>query len=196
VEAAISLRRTLPYACSGQPEGSAGRVIPLLFDLAPNGVYPASGVAAGTGALLPHHFTLTPRRGVVVSVALSIASRRLGVTQRSALRRPDFPQHGGRRPPTVPQPRGPLRHLFQCSRVSPAVKLTRQPTGSVCGEIFTNSPAIPPASLPRRSCCSGRGLEAASLPLRYRGSCRDGSEWGHRGSATAALRPTVCRVPP
>ena len=36
--------------------------LPSLFGLAPCGVYPASGFTARSGALLPHHFTLTPAR--------------------------------------------------------------------------------------------------------------------------------------
>src|SRR5436190_2224117 len=50
----------------------------------------------GTGALLPHRFTLAvagfPRRlGGLISVALSFVSRRLGITQHTALRSSDFP---------------------------------------------------------------------------------------------------------
>jgi len=58
--------------------------------------WPAGHPAAGE--LLPHHFTLAfdelrrPHRiGGVISVALSFGSPRLGVTQRPALRSPDFP---------------------------------------------------------------------------------------------------------
>ena len=58
---------------------------------------PASRLAPGPGALLPHRFTLAcPSRcreaiGAIVSVALSVASLRLGVTQHPALWSPDFP---------------------------------------------------------------------------------------------------------
>ena len=51
----------------------------------------------GRGALLPHHFTLTWRQGEpdaiggLLSVALSVGSRRPGVTWPLALRSPDFP---------------------------------------------------------------------------------------------------------
>ena len=54
------------------------------------------------GGLLPHHFTLArtaafaAAAGGVVSVPLSVGLRRLGITQRPALRSPDFP-HRGRR---------------------------------------------------------------------------------------------------
>jgi hypothetical protein len=51
------------------------------------------------GALLPHHFTLTvPVRGLggMFSVALSVGSRRPGVTWHPALWSPDFPPVAGR----------------------------------------------------------------------------------------------------
>jgi hypothetical protein len=54
--------------------------------------WPAGRPAAG--GLLPHHFTLTgllAETGGVISVALSFGSPRLGITQRAALRSPDFP---------------------------------------------------------------------------------------------------------
>ena len=69
-------------------------VSPPLFGLAPGGVCLAARVAAGTGELLPHRFTLTPLasgRGGLLSVALSSSSPRLGVTQHPALWSPDFP---------------------------------------------------------------------------------------------------------
>ena len=47
------------------------------------------------GALLPHHFTLTPlargQRGGIFSVALAVGLRLPGVTWRPVLRSPDFP---------------------------------------------------------------------------------------------------------
>ncbi len=73
-----------------------------LFGLAPDGVYQASDVTIGTGALLPHRFTLTgnlrraarrsPRNpGGLFSVALSLGSPPLDVIQHPALWSPDFP---------------------------------------------------------------------------------------------------------
>ena len=67
----IPLGHTLPYASCDRTRrhrasnpyptfphrGSRG--IASLFGLAPGGVYRAPGVATGTGALLPHRFTLT-----------------------------------------------------------------------------------------------------------------------------------------
>ena len=99
-----------------------------IFGLAPGGVCHAACLAAGRGELLPRHFTLTPRlrsgrrpgcplrlgampraepRGGIFSVALSIASRRPGVTRHPALRCSDFPHRpSADRPVLLP---GPLR---------------------------------------------------------------------------------------
>ena len=89
------------------PSGSAS-----LFGLAPGGVYRASNVTIGTGALLPHRFTLTKALraavphaallhvmacrgarwpGGLFSVALSLGSPPLDVIQHPALWSPDFP---------------------------------------------------------------------------------------------------------
>ena len=91
--AIIHLGLMLPSTSSSHTRGLGGRTqYLLLFDLAPNGVYQASDVTIGTGALLPHRFTCTtPKRCSLLSVALSIASPLLGVTQHPALRSPDFP---------------------------------------------------------------------------------------------------------
>ena len=66
-----------------------------LFDLAPGGVCLARPVTRPAGELLPHRFTLTcasrSRRGGLLSVALSLASRPVGVTHHRVLRSPDFP---------------------------------------------------------------------------------------------------------
>ncbi len=56
--------------------GRAARYVPL-FGLAPGGVYPASPVTRRTGALLPHHFTLTPpkaRRYTFCCTCLRVAA--------------------------------------------------------------------------------------------------------------------------
>jgi hypothetical protein len=68
-----------------------------LFGLAPSGVYQATRVTSSAGVLLPHRFTLTTHRpkgrsfGGLLSVALSLTSRPVGVTDHSVLRCPDFP---------------------------------------------------------------------------------------------------------
>jgi len=68
----------------------------ILFGLAADGVWPATDCYQPHGALLPHHFTLTcavlPRpSAVMLSVPLSVASRRPAVSRHPALCSPDFP---------------------------------------------------------------------------------------------------------
>ena len=66
---------------------------PPLFDLAPDGVYLAGRSPGRRWALTPpFHRCPGQVRGCVISVALSFGSPRLGVTQRPALRSPDFPR--------------------------------------------------------------------------------------------------------
>ena len=85
----------LPGDCS-RALRSAERRRPPIWPCSGWGL-PASRLAPGPGALLPHRFTLAcpPRErgaiGAMVSVALSVASLRLGVTQHPARRSPDFP---------------------------------------------------------------------------------------------------------
>ena len=70
-----------------------------LLGFAPGGVYRASQVALAAGALLPHRFTLTCATasklaaaiGGVLSAALSLTSRSVGVTDNPVLWSPDFP---------------------------------------------------------------------------------------------------------
>ena len=90
----------MPGASSGHTrEHHAGRASPalasriaLLFDLAPGGVYRADPVTRAAGELLPHRFTLTAREGGgLLSVALSMGSPPLAVSQHPALRSSDFP---------------------------------------------------------------------------------------------------------
>ena len=99
-ETVISLGRRLPGASSGHTrERHAGRASPILADrialllgLAPSGVYRAGAVTRAAGELLPHRFTLTAREGGgLLSVALSMGSPPLAVSQHPALRSPDFP---------------------------------------------------------------------------------------------------------
>jgi len=56
----IHLGCMLPYISSNLPGDLGGQPSNVsLFGLAPDGVYQASPVTRGTGALLPHRFTLT-----------------------------------------------------------------------------------------------------------------------------------------
>jgi len=79
----------------GQPEAAAGHRMRLLFGLAPGGVCHALDV---TTEAVRSYRTFSPlpcfakaTRGCVFSVALSVGSPLLGVTQRPALWSPDFP---------------------------------------------------------------------------------------------------------
>ena len=79
----------------------------ILFGLAPNGVWPATRCCQRHGALLPHHFTLTcaalPQpSAVMLSVPLSVASRRPAVSRHPALCSPDFPPRVGTRGDCLP----------------------------------------------------------------------------------------------
>jgi hypothetical protein len=95
----IHLGRTSPYASSDLPGARAGRapqpkgcMPPYLVLLRVGFTLPRC--CRQRGALLPHHFTLTSRRGGIggiFSVALSVDSRPPGVTWHPALRSPDFP---------------------------------------------------------------------------------------------------------
>jgi hypothetical protein len=63
----------------------------FLFGLAPDGVYPATAVTSGA---VRSYRTISPlprKRGGIFSVALSIDSRRPGVTWQPVLWSPDFP---------------------------------------------------------------------------------------------------------
>jgi hypothetical protein len=116
--AAIHLGPRLLEASSDQPEGGPGRPLPSYLVLLRVGFTqsflrrrrpkdpPCEGPAGhpAAGALLPHRFTLTlpasttlKSEGRSVSVALSVASPRLGVTQHPALWSSDFPPSFGKK---------------------------------------------------------------------------------------------------
>ena len=87
----IHLGHSSPNDSSSLPECNTGRVTALLFGLAPSGVYPATDV---TISAVRSYRTISPlptEVGGIFSVALSIDSRRPGVTWHSALWSPDFP---------------------------------------------------------------------------------------------------------
>src|SRR4029077_16065651 len=80
----------LRHAKRATPERRSAR---SLFGLAPGGVYLAGRSPGRRWALTPPFHRCPGRvRGCVFSVALSFGSPRLGVTQRPALRSPDFPR--------------------------------------------------------------------------------------------------------
>ncbi len=90
----IYLALMLPPGSSDQPGDRPGVLISLYSVLLRMGFTQPAGHPAA-GELLPHHFTLTRSQcyqcGRYVSVALSVGSPLLGVTQHPARWSPDFP---------------------------------------------------------------------------------------------------------
>jgi len=87
-----------PFNKGPGPTMSATRAADaFLFGLASDGVYLAGSVTRPAGELLPHRFTLTgplnmsTGLGGLLSVALSLVLRPVGVTHHRVLRSPDFP---------------------------------------------------------------------------------------------------------
>jgi hypothetical protein len=97
--AVIPLDQALLPGSSDLPESPTERAAPpLLFGLAPRGVYPANPDYSGRGALLPHLFTLAPRsnprgRYVFCGTIRETRFERIppAVSRHAALWRPDFP---------------------------------------------------------------------------------------------------------
>ena len=84
-------------SCGLPKTGDASNVMVFVWPCSKWGL-PCRLCCQRRGALLPHHFTLTRARqaigehvGGVFSAALSITSRRPGVTRHFALWSPDFP---------------------------------------------------------------------------------------------------------
>jgi len=89
----LDTSRSLPES-RGEPDQFTVGTSPTssLLGLAPGGVYLAERVASLAGELLPHRFTLTRENpGGLLSVALSLTSQPVGVTDHLVLRSPDFP---------------------------------------------------------------------------------------------------------
>ncbi len=108
-----------PLAPKNSHSGGPPSTVPL-FKLAPGRACLAAGRPAVARGLLPHDFNLTgrgqdPRHthraealrvlfGGVISVALSLGSPRVGVTDFPALWSPDFPPVDGDCPPAISCP--------------------------------------------------------------------------------------------
>ncbi len=93
----IPLGTASPPCSSNLPGNDAGRVIVPLFGLAPSGVCLATRRCprvrcALTAPFHPYHACLATPFGGLFSVALSVDSRRPGVTWHPALWSPDFPR--------------------------------------------------------------------------------------------------------
>ena len=94
----IPLGLTSPSGSSNLPGSSAGHANAPLFGLAPSGVCHATrrcprARCALTAPFHPYHARLATPFGGLFSVALSVGSRRPGVTWHSALWSPDFPRN-------------------------------------------------------------------------------------------------------
>jgi hypothetical protein len=107
-----ALAPTFRWIASDGPPSTAP-----LFELAPGGACPAAGHPAAARGLLPHDFNLacaslpaplnagrSSAIGGVVSVALSLGSPRVAVSDLPALWSPDFPPADGVCPPAIPRP--------------------------------------------------------------------------------------------
>jgi len=117
-------------------DGPCGPFCPLL-GLAPDGVCRARPVTRPAGELLPHRFTLTggplSRRrlaaGGLLSVALSLTFRPVGVTHHRALWSPDFPPAVLPRPAaarSAPLPRPGSRNRNAAAEGSPLTRGVRR----------------------------------------------------------------------
>ena len=123
----IPLGASSPIRSSNLPGPDAGRVMRSLFGLAPGGVCRA-GLLPGSRCALtaPFHPCHASRRTVrrYLSVALSVGSRRPGVTWHRALWSPDFPRHPA--PRRVPDDAtvwpAPPRALSHAMPPSPATR--------------------------------------------------------------------------
>ena len=93
----IPLGAASPRRSSNLPGDTAGRGMVSLFGLAPGGVCRAGLLpdsrCALTAPFHPCHARLATPFGGLLSVALSVGSRRPGVTWHRALWSPDFPRH-------------------------------------------------------------------------------------------------------
>ena len=111
----IPLGASSPIRSSNLPGPDAGRAMRSLFGLAPGGVCRAGLLpdsrCALTAPFHPCHALPEEPFGGLLSVALSVGSRRPGVTWHRALWSPDFPRH--RHPEGWPVTRlsGRLRHV-------------------------------------------------------------------------------------
>src|SRR2546430_1455149 len=104
---AVASHLTRPTRSSSDP----GRVSLLTWPCSDWGL-PCHACCQARGGLLPHRFTLTLGiKGGLFSVALSVASRRPGVTWQSALWSSDFPRHAT--PTGMPRPSRPTATRYQ-----------------------------------------------------------------------------------
>src|SRR5690606_31274908 len=127
--ATIPLGASSPIRSSNLPGPDAGNVMGSLFGLAPGGVCRA-GLLPGSRCALtaPFHPCHASRRIVrrYLSVALSVGSRRPGVTWHRALWSPDFPRHS-RRNDAIARPAPPAAIIPRRGTAHPRAGLDVQP---------------------------------------------------------------------
>ena len=160
----IPLGAASPLRSSSLPGDTAGRGIVSLFGLAPGGVCRAGPLpdsrCALTAPFHPYHARLATPFGGLLSVALSVGSRRPGVTWHRALWSPDFPRH---------------------SFPSKWIRMTRLPGRLRRGNSTASQQNCPQSSLrnfgprsaspkPRR--CRGAPFTKGGCGLRTGGRCR------------------------
>lgn len=97
----IPLGAALLLRSSNQPEDGTGRPIVPLFGLAPGGVCRASRVTTPAVGFYPTVSPLLSCLSGLVSVTLSLGSRRMVVSHRRTLWSPDFPHAYARDRPVI-----------------------------------------------------------------------------------------------
>src|SRR5438876_7706649 len=143
----ISLGWLSPATSRGLPAAQATRAgSRCLLGLAPTGGYRATPVARRAVGSYP---TVSPlpldKKGGLFSVALSVASRRPGVTWQSALGSSDFPQHTT--PSSMPRPSRPTATRQENYRFrkgegkSSPVLLAHQPPEQAAQAVLRQTPA-------------------------------------------------------
>ena len=186
----IPLGATSPLRSSSLPGPDAGDVMGSLFGLAPGGVCRA-GLLPGSRCALTapfhpcHAFRRTVRR--YLSVALSVGSRRPGVTWHRALWSPDFPRHSRRSDATV-WPTPPWA-FYGFGDEYPRIRLRGCRTGS------RSDPIVSVAQGKRESGKAGKrsiaGLRGAAMPWGWGASLGTTScLYSGRGTSMCHLRPT------
>jgi len=130
----------------------------FLLGLAPDGVYRAEPVARSAGELLPHRFTLTDREtptGGLLSVALSLTLRPVGVTHHRVLRSPDFPPADSAPGPSARQKAADRRSSSPLQSLCSVTILNQECTLQIDAGRFhrafpPSSAFLPPPALPGR----------------------------------------------
>ncbi len=165
----IPLGAASPLRSSNLPGDTAGRGIVSLFGLAPGGVCRAGLLpdsrCALTAPFHPYHARLSTPFGGLLSVALSVGSRRPGVTWHRALWSPDFPRHSSRRTndatawPTPPR-------AFYCFAAELPPKFAAQTSGPAPHLQNPAAAAAPPLLKGATTCGTWTMPDGAERPVQ------------------------------